>query len=379
VFKQAPSTGTKPGEKTRPLPQIRYAQCWEDADVLLSALQVKAGDACLSIASGGENCLSLLSRSPAKVVAIDCNPAQLALLELKVAAFRNLSHAELLMFLGSHRATAAQRSEWYGFCAGDLQPATVRYWRNNSHLIENGVSSAGKFESYFRLFREVVLPLIHDRKTVEQLCVETTAENRHQFYLKVWNTWRWRALFSMFFSRKVMGKAGRDPQLFNYVQGEVSAPILDRVQHGLTEVAPDTNPYLHWILFGEHRHALPHALRAENFESIRSNLDRLQWHCLTADEYLEQNPGERFDCFNLSDIFEYMSESEYFQILNTLIAAANDGARLAYWNMLVERHASEEFARGAEIVPRRQEAASLLKADKAFFYGDFVLEEVRRT
>ncbi len=38
--------------------QIRYAQCWEDADVLLDALDVQAGDTCLSIASAGDNSLS---------------------------------------------------------------------------------------------------------------------------------------------------------------------------------------------------------------------------------------------------------------------------------------------------------------------------------
>ena len=42
---------------------IRYAQCWEDADVLLAGLDVKPGDTCLSIASAGDNALALLARS----------------------------------------------------------------------------------------------------------------------------------------------------------------------------------------------------------------------------------------------------------------------------------------------------------------------------
>lgn len=107
-------------------PRIRYAQCWEDADILLEALAVQPGDVCLSIASGGENSLSLLSQSPAKVIAVDCNPSQLAILELKAAAFRNLSHAELLRFLGSHPATPSERREFYTYCAPDLAPATAR-------------------------------------------------------------------------------------------------------------------------------------------------------------------------------------------------------------------------------------------------------------
>ena len=40
--------------------KIRYAQCWEDADVLLEALQVDTADTCLSVASAGDNTLALV-------------------------------------------------------------------------------------------------------------------------------------------------------------------------------------------------------------------------------------------------------------------------------------------------------------------------------
>ena len=57
---------------------IRYAQCWEDADVVLEALQVQPGDVCLSIASAGDNTLSLLAKNPSQLVAIDLSASQLA-------------------------------------------------------------------------------------------------------------------------------------------------------------------------------------------------------------------------------------------------------------------------------------------------------------
>src|SRR5918995_5174321 len=84
---------------------IRYAQCWEDADVLLAGLEIEPGDVCLSIASAGENSLSMLVKDPARVVAVDLNPAQLAALELRVAAYRALEHAELLELIGSRPST----------------------------------------------------------------------------------------------------------------------------------------------------------------------------------------------------------------------------------------------------------------------------------
>lgn len=378
VFRPTPAASQHAqAARTAAYPRIRYAQCWEDADILLEALSVQAGDVCLSIASGGENSLSLLSQSPSKVIAVDCNPSQLAILELKAAAFRNLSHEELLRFLGSHPATAAERRQTYTYCAPDLAPPAARYFRENVHLIETGINNAGKFEDYFKLFRQTLLPLIHDRRTVEQLCASRSLEARRRFYLEVWNTWRWRALFSMFFSRKVMGNAGRDPALFKYVEGDCSSRIFGRVRHGLTEVPPESNPYLQWILFGEHRSdVLPHALREENFQSIRGNLSKLEWHCQTIEEYLAANPTTQVDCFNLSDIFEYMSAPEYTELLETLIGSSANGARMAYWNMLVDRHAPAAYA--GRITADEHKAQDLLAADKAFFYSNFRLETVHR-
>ena len=43
---------------------IRYAQVWEDADVLLEALDIQPGDVCVSIASAGDNALALLTTKP---------------------------------------------------------------------------------------------------------------------------------------------------------------------------------------------------------------------------------------------------------------------------------------------------------------------------
>lgn len=88
---------------------IRYAQCWEDADILLEALDIRPGDTCLAIASAGDNALAMLSKHPGRVVALDFNPAQLACLELRVAAYRELSHTELLELIGSIPASAELR------------------------------------------------------------------------------------------------------------------------------------------------------------------------------------------------------------------------------------------------------------------------------
>jgi S-adenosylmethionine-diacylglycerol 3-amino-3-carboxypropyl transferase len=349
---------------------IRYAQCWEDADVLLSALEPGPGKRCLSIASAGDNTLALVSRDPESVLALDLSPAQLACLELRVAAYRELQHSELLALLGSIESDA--RPRLYQACRKHLSAKALAFWDERPDLIAAGIGAVGKFEHYFSLFREKVLPLVHSRGRLRELLRPKSRDERRSFYDNQWNNLRWRLMFHVFFSRKLMGLLGRDPQFFRYVEGSVSEKILKRTEYALTELNPAANPYVQWILTGRHNGALPAALREENFEPIRRNLDRLEWRCGSLEESLGQ--GQKFDCFNLSDIFEYMSPSSYEQLLKLIVSSARPGARLAYWNMLAPRHRPESVA--TVLKPLPELSAQLFARDQAFFYSALVVEEV---
>ncbi len=91
---------TAPIRERASFTRLRYANCWEDADILVRALAPLEGARCLSIASAGDNSFSLLARGAAHVLAVDLSPAQIALVALKAAAFRGLDHGALLEFLG---------------------------------------------------------------------------------------------------------------------------------------------------------------------------------------------------------------------------------------------------------------------------------------
>src|SRR6516162_2632861 len=56
------ATGTSEVAHEADFSSIRYAQCWEDADVLIEALDIHPGDTCVSVASGGDNTLALLTK-----------------------------------------------------------------------------------------------------------------------------------------------------------------------------------------------------------------------------------------------------------------------------------------------------------------------------
>ena len=351
---------------------IRYAQCWEDADILLEALAIKPGDDCLSIGSAGDNALALLSRRPGRVVVIDLNPSQLACLELRVAAYRELEHAELLELIGSR--PSGRRAALYQRCRSQLTAPVRAFWDGKSVEIAAGIGGAGKFERYFATFRHRILPLVHSRRQVAQLLRGGTRDEREAFYANEWDTWRWQLLFRIFFSRFVMGRMGRDPSFFRYVKGSVSDRFLARGRYATTALNPAENPYLQWILTGAHPTALPFALRPENFEVIRAHLDRLEWHCEPMEAYLERAGELRFGAFNLSDIFEYISEENTHQLLKRIVRSGKSGARLAYWNTLADRHRPDFMAGQLRSLPELSQA--LHARDKAFFYCAFVVEEV---
>src|SRR5438270_910192 len=103
--------------------QIRYAQCWEDADVLLEGLDIQPSDSCLSIASAGDNALAMLSRAPSRLVALDLSPAQLACVELRGAAYREPCHLALAdsvpgLLLPPGDGAAWQRPRLLPLCEG---------------------------------------------------------------------------------------------------------------------------------------------------------------------------------------------------------------------------------------------------------------------
>ncbi len=229
-------------------------------------------------------------------------------------------------------------------------------------------------EGMARLFRSRVLPLVHSRRHIDQLLQGGTPQERLTYYERHWDTWRWRLMFRIFFSRFLMGRLGRDPEFFRYVSGNVAERLLHRTKYAVTELNPADNPYLQWILTGEHRTALPLPLREREFDAIRNNLDRIEVKCCSLEQYLRDAPREIIDKFNLSDIFEYISPEGTERILEQLADRGRPGSRLAYWNMLAPRSRPESL--GNRLQPLPDLAGNLYRLDKAFFYSRFVVEEV---
>ena len=352
---------------------LRYAQCWEDADVLVSALAVRPGGTYAAIASAGDNALAMLAAGPARVIALDREPAQLAALALRVAAYRALAHDQLLALVGSR--PHASRVALYARCRPLLNDGARAYWDARTDAIRAGIGSAGRFERYLALFRTVVLPMIHSQRTVRELLACEDDAERARFYDERWDSAGWRLAFRAFFARPTMSALGRDPRFFAHADGAVSQPLLARIARSLRDDDAGANPYVRWILTGTHGDALPLALRPESFDAIRANLDRLEIRASSLEAFVDTYAGEPIDGWNLSDVFEYVDTAAYGSLLARIAAISSPRARLAYWNMLVPRRRPASLA--PFLAAREDVAAPLRARDRVPFYGDFVVEEAR--
>ena len=369
---------------------IRTSQCWEDTEVLLESLNIQENDICFGILSAGDNVFSMLSENPKKVVALDISFPQIALAKLKKEVFNSLSYEEMLEFMGVTKSD--RRIEMYDRIRENLDKEVKEYWDFNRESIENGIIHTGKFEKFFKIFREKILPFVHNRKRVEKLLEDKPEQERMDYYDKCWNNFRWKLMFKLFFSKYIVGKLGRDKEFFRYAEKNISEEMKERSRYALCELNPYENPYINYILTGNYRKdCLPYFLRKENFDKIRKNLHKVEIIQSSVEEYLDKI-DYKINKFNLSDIFEYMSAENYSKLMEKIYDNAEDNALLAYWNLIVERNSEkldykktdseiavngkEKNIDGKKFERMKELDSRLHKRDMTFFYTDFVVEKV---
>lgn len=344
---------------------IRYANCWEDADVLLEGLDLNPDDKVLSICSAGDNSFSLLSKSPKLVVAVDINLPQLYLTELKKWAFKLLSYEDFLRFLGFEECK--DRVSYYYEIKDLMSNEAVEFWDNRLEIIESGVIFSGKFERYFNKFRKIVLPLVHSKKRIHSLFEEKSKDQQELFYRKKWNNWRWRLFFKLFFSKTIMGKFGRDPKFLSEVKVNVSQYILTKAKMHLSNVQCQKNYLLHFIMKGDFGGNLPHYARRENFEIIKNNIERLKLHHGVVEGAFKEYGN--FSKFNLSNIFEYMSDDIFKEVTDKLVENGSSNAKYVHWNLMVPRKMHEI---NSQLKYSESLTNKLIDLDCGFFYAQVI-------
>lgn len=359
--------------------EIVYSQCWEDPRTASRALGLRRDDDLLVITSAGCNAIALALAGPRSVTAVDFNPAQSHLLELKIAAIDALDHPSLLAFLGV-RPSRERLRIYRKAVAPRLSGAARRYWDARPSMLARGVLHAGRFERYLALFRSSVLRVMQRKADIDRLLALDSLEEQRRFYERTWNNWRWRSLFVLFFGRLVQARVGRHPEFFRYVDlPNVGQHYRERARHALVDLPLADNYFVEYILTGGYRSEarMPSYLRASAHASVREAVTRIRVVTADVGAFLAATPRGSYSAFSLSDIFEWMSPAEHEDVLRAAIRAARPEARLCYYNNLVLRRCPASLARALETDETLGDR--LHQEDRSFLYRRFAIERLRES
>ncbi|KUM60231.1 hypothetical protein ACN42_g6893 [Penicillium freii] len=122
-----------------------YAFTWEDPRVDHRLLNIGKDDVILAITSAGDNILDYLQKGPRRVHAVDLNPNQNHLLELKVACYSALGHRDMWKIFGDGKH-AQFRELLISKLSPHLSSQAFQYWLEHTQTFTS-TSGHGLYET----------------------------------------------------------------------------------------------------------------------------------------------------------------------------------------------------------------------------------------
>jgi S-adenosylmethionine-diacylglycerol 3-amino-3-carboxypropyl transferase len=356
---------------------ILYAQCWEDPRIDREAFRTTSNDVVFSITSGGCNALAFLLDNPQKVIALDLNPQQNFLLDLKIAAFKALSYEELLEFMGVKKSRV--RFQLYRRIRALLSADSARFWDGQRKKIQRGIIHSGRYESYMRLLKRIVITPLISKKTLMQFFETEDLAERAVLFRKKWENLRWWFLTRVMLSRR-LNTLFFDKAFFVYLDEKFSFGnhFAEKAKRAITQLPMKENHFLSYILLGKFydEDNLPLYLKRENYDVIRSRVDRMEIVTDSCENYFSSLPDSSISKFNFTNIFEWMSDAAYEELLRETVRVAKDNAILTYRNLLVFREHPSTL--NSNIRSLTKMAKSLHEKDLSFIYNNYVVEEIQK-
>jgi S-adenosylmethionine-diacylglycerol 3-amino-3-carboxypropyl transferase len=347
---------------------LLFGMSWEDPASDRRALSIQPGETLMTVTSGACNTLTLLLEDPGKIYAVDINPSQSYLLELKRSAIRNLDDDELREFLGL--APSDHRLQTFERLRGDLSAAALAYWTSKSESIQRGVIYSGKYESFIRLFSRS-LAVLQGKRRIEGFFRCTTLDEQKAYFDERWNTFQWRLLFKLLINKRMLAKRGLTADYFKFDDGATSFAdsFFRRTRNAMRDVPVASNYFLSQYFRGCYlsQDAVPAYLHGENLTILRERLDRIEIVTLPAQEWLGQRPDASIDCFSLSNICELMSSEETDRLFAEVARSARPGARICFRNLIVPRGVPEGLQ--GEIEFQEELSRDLIARDRSFVYS----------
>ncbi len=350
--------------------EIAFSQVREDPRIELRVIQELAKRQphalrVLLVASGGCTALSLLTcPAIAKIEAVDLNPAQLHLVELRRQALIHLSLEEQLQLIGVDRsASDRDRLSIYERLSSNLPASTKAFWDTRQEQIAFGVNQVGRFEQLFRELAEKFVQM-----GIEPLREPLTAIQHPQ----------WRDPFEQIFERGKLVQTFGEAAVNYSMDRSFGEHFADVFAQALRRFIPNENYFLTQV-WGD-RYALnlqgegvPLYLQTSAQNDIRTlGTDRLQLHQGAFVASLHQLAElEKFDLIQFSNISDWMPLSNLHQMLTDAAACLKSGGAIIGRRLNGDHHLASIMAEHIAIdLALSQE---LLASDRSFFYREVVV------
>ncbi len=318
-----------------------YNTCWEDPAVDRQALQLQAGDNLLAITSAGCNVLDYALAGVASIDAVDANPRQTALLELKLAGIRGLEYEDFFALFGRgyharahdlyRDALRPQLSEfacsfWDKKMGWFASPAGSFYYHGLSGVV------ARSFRTYLRV-RPVLSKAVH-----ALLDIQNPVEQKSLYNERI-SPLLWGRGMNWALSRQLtMTLLGVPYPQRREVQAQhqdgVAGFIREAIEYVFCEL-PARNNYFWSVYVRGHYTAgcCPEYLKFENFHKLKNGrAEIIRPHTCTITEFL-QNNNKPLNKFVLLDHMDWMA-SYYPEALieewQWILKRAVPGARLIF-------------------------------------------------
>ena len=318
-----------------------YNTCWEDPRLDRVALNMGPQDNVLVITSAGCNALDYVLTEPNHVYAVDMNPRQNALLELKLSAIRNLQYEDFFSLFGKGRLPDGRRIYHEKLRTG-LSPWSQKYWARRIKFFDNRRRSfyfRGTSGSVARLINVYINRICKVRPEIDLILNADSVEAQSQIY--------YEQLYDRFWSKSMRFAINRDTtlsmvgvpkaqrrQVEMQYEGGIVSFIQDCVESVFAKLPLADNYFWRVYLTGEYAmDCCPEYLRHDNFERLKNGLvDRVSVHTSSVQSFLEQHDGQ-ISRFVLLDHMDWLSD-KYFPLLElewqSILDRATPGAR-AIW------------------------------------------------
>lgn len=370
-----------------------YNTCWEDPAVDRVALKLTAEDTLLVITSAGCNVLDYALAGPRRIHAVDANPRQTALLELKLAGIRNLDYDDFFALFGNG-VHAGMPDLYRKSLRPDLSAFARGFWDDRLHwfaprrgLYFQGL--AGKVARAFHTYLKVRPSL---GESVSALFAARTLDEQRAIYderigPRIWSpgmNWTLSRQFTM--SMLGVPHAQRKQVQAQHEDG-VAGFIRDALEYVFRELPVWTNYFYAVYVNGRYSPGCcPEYLRPGNFAALKNGLaDRIVPETTTVTRFLQGTP-ERISRFVLLDHMDWMS-TYYPDALSEEWAAILDRATPDARVIFRSAHAAPAYLDLIEIGARRERlrerlvfhdalARELQHRDRVHTYAGFHVADV---